>query len=98
MNARMLLPCFAALLLLSPTLRAADTVLITEFMAANDGILLDEDGDSSDWIELHNSGTNVVNLDGWYLRDSGAEWRFPATNIPPNGYLIVFASDKNRRV
>ncbi len=79
----------------------ADNVLITEFMADNDGTFLDEDGDASDWIELHNAGTNIVNLDGWFLTDAASkltQWRFPATNLAPNRYLIVFASNKDRRV
>src|SRR5688572_6713492 len=79
----------------------AESVRITEFMAVNNGPLTDEDGEFSDWIEIHNEGTNVVNLDGWRLADkfpSTNPWRFPATNLPPNAYLIVFASDKNRRV
>ncbi len=102
MNARKLLWIFPVLLLvLSPAARALDNVLITEFMAVNSNMLLDEDGDDEDWIELHNAGTNTVNLDGWYLTDSASrptQWRFPATNMPPNGYLIVFASGKNRRL
>ena len=69
-------------------------------MAVNDGPLTDEDGDFSDWIELHNAGTNVVNLGGWYLTDRTSdltEWRFPGTNLLPNAYLVVFASGKDRR-
>ena len=86
--------------LLSPV-RAADNLLITEFMAVNDRTLPDEDGDYSDWIEIHNAGTNAVNLYGWSLTDKAADlaqWSFPATNLAPNGYLVVFASGKNRRV
>jgi hypothetical protein len=81
--------------------RADEMVRITEFMAVNDGPVTDEDGDFSDWIELHNGGTNVVNLNGWMLTDRVAPnnpWRFPNTNLPPNAYLLVFASGKNRRV
>jgi hypothetical protein len=77
--------------------QAADRVLITEFMASNDGIVLDEDGDSEDWIEIHNAGTNIVNLDGWSLTDKPSQlalWKFPATNIAPNAYIVVFASSK----
>lgn len=78
-----------------------DAVRITEIMAVNDGPVTDEDGEFSDWIELHNAGTNVVNLLDWRLSDrvdlNGA-WRFPSTNLPPNGYLLVFASGKDRRV
>ncbi|HEY0457310.1 MAG TPA: lamin tail domain-containing protein, partial [Verrucomicrobiae bacterium] len=81
--------------------RAADNVFISEFMAVNNRTLPDEDGDFSDWIEIHNGGTNTVNLGGWYLTDKISqltEWQFPATNLAPNGYLIVFASGKDRRV
>src|SRR6185436_15842142 len=93
------LVCYA--LVSTASLFAADQVLISEFAAVNDGPLADEDGDNSDWIELHNTGTNTVNLNGWYLTDAAGnlqKWRFPATNMPPNGYLIVFASNKDRRV
>jgi hypothetical protein len=78
---------------------AAENVAITEFVASNSSGLRDENGDFSDWLELFNSGTNTVNLDGWFLTDSAAnltKWRFPATNLAPNGFLIVFASGKNR--
>jgi hypothetical protein len=82
-------------------LHAQDLLRITEFMAENDGPLADEDGEFSDWIEIHNAGTNVVNLGGWYLTDRASQltqWRFPNTNLAPNAYLIVFASGKDRRV
>jgi len=86
--------------LLPALARGADNVLITEFMAANDGLIVDEDGDPEDWIEIHNAGTNVVNLDGWFLTDRSSQltqWSFPPTNLAPNAYMIVFASAKNRR-
>ena len=82
-------------------LRAADEVLITEFMAANSSILRDEDNAFSDWVEIYNAGTNSVNLNGWALTDNAAnltKWLFPATNLPPNNFMVVFASGKNRRV
>jgi hypothetical protein len=75
------------------------TPVITEFLAENGGPLLDEDGDSSDWIEIFNPGTALVNLLDWSLTDDAAnltKWRFPATNLGPNCYLLVFASGKDR--
>src|SRR5207249_6972328 len=51
------------------------------------------------WIELHNSGATDVNLGGWFLTDSStdlAKWRFPVVIVPANGYLVVFASGKDR--
>ena len=53
--------------------RAAETVTITEFLASNVGKLVDEDGDSSDWIEIYNDGNNSVNLAGWYLTDDATD-------------------------
>lgn len=81
--------------------KASAQVVISEFMADNKTTLADEDGAYSDWIELYNSGTNAVNLNGWYLSDNTnnlTEWSFPATNIGPNGFLVVFASGKDRKV
>jgi len=77
----------------------AQELLITEFLASNDDGLRDEDGDSSDWIELHNGGLEPVNLDGWQLTDSAANlrrWRFPAVNLAGGEFLVVFASGKDR--
>src|SRR5438067_8722783 len=73
---------------------------ISEFMASNQSTLADEDGDYSDWIELHNPDTTAVNLDGWFLTDNGSKktkWMLPAVTLPPDGFLVVFASNKNRR-
>ncbi len=78
---------------------ALDDLHITEFMAENDSTLADENGDFSDWVELFNGGTNTVNLLGWYLTDtpSRSGWRFPATNLPPNSFMVIYASGKDRR-
>lgn len=77
------------------------TLHISECMADNDNTLLDIDGDSSDWIELHNDADDAVNLSGWYLTDTATNltrWALPATTISANGYLLVFASGKDRAV
>jgi hypothetical protein len=84
-------------------LRAVDTLIITEFSADDNGInaLRDEDGNTEDWIEIHNPSTNTVSLAGWYLTDFApniVKWQFPATNIGPNGYMIIWASEKDRRI
>jgi len=89
----------AAFLIFSLPRTEAATVIISEFVASNSGGLTDENGDHSDWIELFNSSASTVNLNGWYLTDTAAnltKWRLPATNLPPNSFLIVFASSKNR--
>lgn len=80
---------------------AAQGVMISEFMASNGNTLADEDGDFPDWIELYNDGPGAVNLEGWFLTDNAAnltKWRFPAVSLAPRGFLVVFASGKNRTV
>ena len=73
--------------------------MITEFLAANDDGLVDEDGASSDWIEVYNAGDMSLDLDGWHLTDDAAnlsQWTFPTVSVDPGQYLVVFASSKDR--
>ncbi len=72
---------------------------ISEVMADNDRTLYDDDCDRPDWIEIHNAGPTAVNLAGWALTDDAGEpgkWRFPAFSLAADGYLVVFASQKNK--
>lgn len=74
-------------------------VMISEFMADNNDTLNDNDGDSSDWIEIFNPTGNAVDLNGWFLSNTTnnlALWRFPSISLPANAYMVVFASSKNR--
>ncbi|MFZ0827195.1 MAG: CotH kinase family protein [Verrucomicrobiia bacterium] len=95
--------CFFSTVLLFFTLLAlpaAAQVMITEFMASNTHTLLDEDGDSSDWIEIENTSGSTVNLLNWALTDSAGnptKWLFPSTNIAPGDFMVIFASGKDRR-
>ena len=72
---------------------------ISEFMADNRRSTIDDDDDRSDWIEIFNSAGSSTNLNGWFLTDDpghNLKWRFPAVTIPARGYIVVFASGKNR--
>lgn len=74
-------------------------VVISEFLAANSNGLRDEDGDTSDWIEIHNPTAATINLEGWHLTDNDNnldKWTFPSVEIAPGGFLVVFASKKDR--
>ncbi|MEM7385935.1 MAG: lamin tail domain-containing protein, partial [Verrucomicrobiota bacterium] len=76
------------------------TPIISEFLAANTAGLEDEDGERHDWIEIFNPAPNPLNLDGWRLTDDASvpdKWVFPEVVIAPRNFLLVFASDKDRR-
>ncbi len=76
-------------------------LVISEFMAANDHTLVDDDGEYTDWIEVYNPCLPSVSLAGWSLTDDPddlTKWRFPAVTLARGDSLVVFASGKNRAV
>jgi len=82
------------------TLKVTDpSIRINELMASNGSSLDDDDGDASDWLEIYNEQSGTVNLEGWHLTDDLdqlTKWTFPNVNIAPNGFLVLFASGKER--
>ncbi|MCC6231307.1 MAG: CotH kinase family protein, partial [Verrucomicrobiales bacterium] len=87
------------LLTIAFPLAAPAQLVISEIMASNSKTLLDEDQEPSDWIEIANPTDTAVSLLGWSLTDFKAlpaKWVFPDVTVPPHGFLVVFASDKNR--
>jgi hypothetical protein len=91
----------ALLLTVTSPLGANTSIHISEFMAKNTLTITDDDASYSDWIEIHNNGLCPISLEGWALTDDVtqlAKWRFPATNIAGGEFMIIWASDKNRRV
>jgi hypothetical protein len=76
-----------------------ESFIISEVQARNNSTLRDEDGQYEDWIEIHNTAPVPGNLNGWFLTDSSAnltKWRIPNVSIAAGGYLVIFASNKNR--
>ena len=75
-------------------------VVISEFLASNRGGLRDEDGETPGWVELYNRGSEPVDLNGWTLSDDARRWDkwiLPSVVLPPEEYLVIFASGKDRR-
>ncbi len=71
--------------------------VITEFMAINDSVLADQDGEFSDWVEVHNPSSESLSLEGYFLTDRSddlTKWEFPDVVLDAGGYVIVFASNK----
>ena len=84
--------------LLSGLFLNAQTIRINEVVSSN-SVYFDEDGDTPDWVELHNFGTQDVDLENWSISDDISDlskWTFPNVTIPANDYLLLWASDKDR--
>ena len=77
-------------------------LVISEFLArATSSSLADEDGAPSDWIEIHNPDAVARSTAGYFLTDSASnlvKWQLPDVEVAVGGYLIVFASGKDRAV
>ena len=91
--------CFLALVL---TQGVGAELVMTEFLAANEAGLADEDGGFSDWIEIHNPDGVSYDLGDYTLTDDRLQmsrWSFPGgALLEPGEYLVVFASGKDRDV
>jgi hypothetical protein len=73
---------------------------ISEVMARNSQTLNDDDGRSSDWIELYNPGPEPYDLTGLTLSDDPDEpalWALPELQLPGHGFLLIWASGLDRR-
>ena len=74
---------------------AESQVRIAEFLAANVSTNLDPDAyEFSDWIELHNSGDQTVDLTGFFLTDNldnPTKWQIPRCAIGPGQRQLFWA-------
>lgn len=76
-------------------------IVINEIMAdAKSNLLLDEDGETVDWVELYNRTNEPFPLKDLFLsnkENKPLKWRFPDDAvIPAGGYYVVFCSGKDR--
>ena len=77
---------------------SAQPVKINEVVSSN-ALFQDEDGDTPDWIELHNTSGLPVSLNGYSITDNKEDttkWIFPDVVLGADEYLLVWASGKNR--
>ena len=91
------LPAVLTLLLLTTPVQAQ--VVINEIQSSNGTTFFDEDGEAEDWIELYNSGSQAVSLNGFGISDdydNPFRWVIPDITIDPGSYLLIWASGKDR--
>ncbi|MDB4808549.1 CotH kinase family protein [Verrucomicrobiales bacterium] len=82
------------LLLFNIGLARSSAFVITEFMAINDALHADEQGEFDDWVEVYNPEDAPQDLGGLYLsndREDPTLWRLPGdTVIAPLGRLLIW--------
>lgn len=70
-------------------------IVISEVMSSNRSTLLSAAGHLADWVELTNTGTTDVSLDGMYLSDDPAEkamWKLSGITLAPGERTVIFCA------
>lgn len=74
-------------------------ISINEIMTENRSILSDSDGDFSGWVEIINTHTQELSLEGYCLTDnasSSMKWKLPEVSLDAGECLVIFLSGKDR--
>ena len=72
----------------------ASPLIISELVASNDGVGIDEQGETDDYIELTNRGTEVIELDRYSLSDDAEHPHdLPAEQLAPGETVLLWADD-----
>ena len=75
-------------------------IMVNEFVASNSSVIEDPDfHNSSDWLELYNTGNTAVNLRGFYVTDNlnnPTKWKVPVdTLIAPGGFVVIWTDGRD---
>lgn len=74
------------------------TLLMTELMPSNKGMITNEDGTYCDWIELYNPTDHPIDLESYTLTDDAKipdKCVLPHRVLAPDEYAIVYADDRS---
>lgn len=85
-------PDFSAALESSP-------IVINELLLDNQSSLIDADGERHPWVEIKNTGSEAVDITGYFLSDNQAntkKWAFPSCTLQPGELKVVVLSGKNK--
>jgi len=76
-----------------PALAADTDIVITEIIQNPDEIL----DSAGEWFEIHNTGPDPVDLEGWTIRDDGIDSHVITTGgsviVPAGGYAVLARTD-----
>ena len=76
-------------------------LIISEVMSSNDYTLTDEAYGTPDWIEIQNTSSEAINLEGYCLSNNTKKLRkftFPDLVLQAGEYLLLYASDTKDEV
>lgn len=85
----------------STWLNSTVPLMINEFLASNQNLHFDDQGQDDDWIEIYNYGQVPLDLGGMYLTDNllnPTKWQIPTghssqTAVAPNDFILIWADN-----
>jgi hypothetical protein len=72
---------------------------ISEVCTSNHTVLENTVGDHPDWVELHNAGTDPVDLTGYTLSNyhsDPAPWHLPQESLAPGEFIVFMAGNSDQ--
>ena len=96
---RLLLVCFALPLLAcgEPSRQAPDALPLdlrfNEIVSDNEGVWIDELGETDDYVELLNASDHSLKLGGYWISDSSGRYRLPDSSLAPGKVRLLWADD-----
>ena len=76
--------------------KSTPALVISELMSANTRYLMGPYGATADWIELHNSSDETIQLSEYYISDRASDlqrYALPDISIEPGGYCVLLVKD-----
>lgn len=82
------------------TISSFSQLVLNEITNNNDSLIYDEDGESTDFIELYHLGPDSTLLSNYFLTDQKSEpnkFQLPSIYLQSGKHFLVMASGKNRK-
>jgi hypothetical protein len=64
---------------------------INEVVSQNEGVFVDEQGETDDYIEIYNTSADAESLSDHFIVDNGGERKLPDITVPPHGRVLLWA-------
>jgi hypothetical protein len=90
--------CLALLVFVGISLSLKSQIVFNEIVSKNEGGLLNDFQNYSDWIEFYNSSTTDILLKDYYLSDDLSDtykWQMPNRYLKGQSHIVIFASDEH---
>ncbi len=88
-----LFPCEPAFFYTTPLQTG---LYLNEVMAVNNTTIHDEENVYEDWLEIYNSTSSVINLEGYFVSDDTINWNkfpLPNFNLQPHAFALIWFDD-----